>query len=108
MTQPITLRTVTRQAGGGEIVRTRRLDASEALIGRSPDCDIHLPDLAVDMQHALLRVTGQNRVSIESLTGQPFVVHGKTTLRVELEAGSRPVVAFGDYNLVVAVGGEDD
>ena len=48
MIQAITLRLITRQAGGGEIVRTRRIDAGEALIGRAPHCDIHLPDLSGD------------------------------------------------------------
>ena len=57
MAQAITLRLITRQTGGGEIVRTRRIAAPRALIGRGPDCDIQLSDLSVDMQHALLRVT---------------------------------------------------
>ena len=48
MAQTITLRLITRQAGGGEIVRVRQVAGSEAMIGRAPDCDIHLPDLAVD------------------------------------------------------------
>jgi hypothetical protein len=85
MTQPITLRAVTRQAGGGEIVRTRRLAASEALIGRAPECDIHLPDLAVDMQHALLRVTGARTGQVESLTGQPST-DGQAAMRVSWSA----------------------
>src|SRR5579859_3190129 len=108
MTQAITLRLITRQAGGGEIVRTRRIDTGEALIGRAPGCDIHLPDLAVDMEHALLRALGQGRVSIESLTGEPFQVGGKPALRVELDAANAQVVSFGAYELVFSLGAEDD
>ena len=108
MTQAITLRMVTRQAGGGEIVRTRRIDDGEALIGRSAECDIHLPDLAVDMQHALLWVAGQDRVSVESLTGQPFAVDGQPTARSELAAAGGHVLAFGDYDLTLGLGGEGD
>ena len=108
MTQAITLRLVTRQAGGGEIVRQRRIDTGEALIGRAPECAIHLPDLAVDMQHALLRVTGLNRVLVESLTGQPFLVDGKFTLRADLDMRASPVLGFGDYTLQLGLGADDD
>jgi hypothetical protein len=108
MTQAITLRLITRQAGGGEIVRTRRIEWGEALIGRSPEADIHLPDLAVDMEHALLKVTGQGRVSLQTLTGEPFRVDGKITSRVELEAVRGHVITFGDFDLLLGQGGEGD
>ena len=108
MTQAITLRLITHQAGGGEIIRTRHIETGEAMIGRSPDCEIHLTDLSVDREHAILRVTGQNRVSIDSLTGEPFLVDGKPSLNVALEISKPPVITFGDYDLVLALGGEDD
>ncbi len=108
MTQAITLRLVTRQAGGGEIVRTRRIETGEAMIGRAPECDIYLPDLAVDMQHALLRVSGLNRVTVESLTGLPFQVDGKFGLRADLDMRSSPVLGFGDYRLQLGLGAEGD
>jgi hypothetical protein len=108
MTQAITLRLITRQAGGGEIVRTRRIETGEALIGRAQHSDIHLPDLAVDMEHARLRATGQGRVSIESLTGEPFRAGGKPALRVELDAANAQSVRFGDYELAFSLGAEDD
>jgi hypothetical protein len=108
MTQAITLRLITRQAGGGEIVRTRRIETGEALIGRAPQCDICLSDLAVDMEHARLRVSGQDLVHIESLTGEPFAVDGTSTLSVDLDVTRDQVVAFGDYSLVLSHGAEDD
>jgi hypothetical protein len=108
MSQSITLRLVTRQAGGGEIVRTRRIETGEALIGRAPACDIHLPDLAVDMQHALLRVSRTNHVSLESLTGRPFEADGRETTRGELDVTKGPVARFGDYSLRFALGDEGE
>jgi len=107
MTQTITLRSIARQAGGGEIVRTRQL-GSEALIGRGPKCDIQLPDLTVDIEHAILRITGKSRVTVESLTGQPFQMNDKPLLKVELEAARAPVVTFGEYDLLFGQGGEGD
>ena len=85
MAQAITLRLITRQASGGEIIRTRRVEGVAATIGRAPECEIYLPDLAVDRRHAMLRVIGENQVSLESLTGQPFEVDGKSTLKIELD-----------------------
>ncbi len=102
MVHAITLRLITRQAGGGEIVRTRRLESGEALIGRTADCDIALPDLAVDLQHAMMRVTGAGKVNIRSLTDQPFKVDGKTSLEVDLDAARGSVVSLGDYDLILA------
>lgn len=108
MTQAIILRLITRQAGGGEIVRTRRIDGGEARIGRAPDNDIHLPDLAVDMAHAVLKVTGQSRVSVESLTDEPFKLAGKPVRRAELDVLRGPVVTFGDFDLLFGQAGEGD
>lgn len=108
MTQALTLRLITRQATGGEIVRTRRIEYGEAMIGRAPGCDICLPDLAVDPQHALLKALGHGRASIESLTGVPFMIGGKPALRVELDAARGDVVTFGRYDLLLGVGEDDD
>ena len=108
MTQAITLRLITRQAGGGEIVRTRRVETGEAMIGRAPECEIYLPDLAVDREHALLRVTGESRVSLQSLTGEPFLVNGEKTLDAEFDVVRATVVTFGEYDLLFGQGGEGD
>ena len=108
MTQAITLRMITRQAGGGEIVRTRRLEWSDASIGRAAESDIQLPDLAVDMEHAILKVTGQDRVTIESLSGRPFVSEGRAVTRVDLDVTHTHTVTFGEYDLVLSAGGEGD
>ena len=108
MAQAITLRLITRQAGGGEIVRTRRLESGQALIGRATASDIYLPDLSVDMEHAVLRVTGQSRVSVDSLSGEPFLVDGKSARRVELEVVRGHKLTFGAFDLLLGQGGEGD
>ena len=108
MTQAITLRLITRQASGGEIIRTRQVDGAEAMIGRAPNCDNYLPDLAVDREHAMLRVTGQDRVTVESLTGQPFTADGKSTLKADLDVTRAPMVTFGSFDLVLGRGAEGD
>ena len=108
MTQAITLRLITRQASGGEIVRTRRLEGAQAMIGRGPDCDIYLQDLSVDPEHAMMRVVGEDRVSIESLTGAPFDLGGKPALRIELDVSRGALVSFGAYDLLLGRDTEGD
>ncbi|MBS0362644.1 MAG: hypothetical protein JSR98_14810 [Proteobacteria bacterium] len=108
MTQTITLRLITRQAGGGEIVRTRTIDWGEAVIGRATQCDICLDDLAVDLEHAVLKVVGEDRILVEAYGNDPFLVDGKPTTRIELDITGSHTIAIGDYVLVIARGPEGD
>jgi hypothetical protein len=66
------LRTVSHSAEGREIVRTRRIEGDRLTIGRSPDSDVHLTDLAVALRHATvardgdrLRVTTEMGLTVE-------------------------------------------
>jgi hypothetical protein len=60
------LRTVSRSAEGREIVRTRRVEGERLTIGRDPECDIHLTDLAVALRHAAVaRAAGHLDVMVE-------------------------------------------
>lgn len=108
MTQTITLRLITRQAGGGEIVRTRSIDWGEALIGRGSHCDICLNDLAVDIEHGVLRVEGQDRIHVEVYGKDPFLADGQATTAVDLDLEANHTVAIGEYVLVIGKGAEDD
>jgi predicted CXXCH cytochrome family protein len=61
------LRTVSHSAEGREIVRTRRVEGGRLTIGRSPDSDVPLTDLAVALRHAAVRREGDRlRVAAES------------------------------------------
>ncbi|HEY3950678.1 hypothetical protein [Phenylobacterium sp.] len=108
MTQTITLRLITRQAGGGEIVRTRTIDWGEAVIGRGQQCDICLDDLAVEIEHAVLQVVGEDRILVQAYGDDPFLADGKSTTRVELDITGSHTVVIGDYVLVVSRGDEGD
>lgn len=108
MARAFTLKLITRQAGGGEIVRTRRVEGAEATIGRAADRDIVLSDLAVDPEHARLVQSGPGRVTAESLTGVPFLVGGKSVQRADLDVTSHPVLTFGTYDLALSPGEDRD
>jgi len=98
--QEFHLKLITQRAGGGDpIVRERQVEGQEATIGRATTNDIVLADLSIDPQHARMRFTGPGRISIESVSGLPFEVGGKSVQGAELNAASHPVANFGDYSL---------
>jgi hypothetical protein len=99
-----TLNQVTRRAGGGDIVRTRRLEAAEAIIGRGADCDIRLPDLAVSLRHALLRQTAPAEVSLEAIGREPFEVDGRFVTQARLVINVEHQLVFGGHRLTLAPG----
>lgn len=107
MAQEFHLKLITQRSGGGDpIVRERRLEGLEATIGRAPDNDIVLADLSIDPQHARMRFIGPGRIGIESVSGLPFRVAGKSVQSAVLDAAGHPVVAFGEYTLSFAPGEE--
>ena len=108
MAQEFHLKLITERAGGGDpIVRERVIERPAATIGRASDNDIVLADLSIDPSHAQMRFSGPGRISIESLSGLPFELGGKSVLGAELIVASRPVVAFGAYSLAFEPG-EDE
>jgi hypothetical protein len=108
MGQVFTLKLITRQAGGGEIVRTRRVERPELTIGRAADSDIVLPDLAVDLQHAVMRHAGPGRVAVEAVGPGDFQVNGAATRRAEFNVASHTLMAFGEYDISVEPGEEEE
>lgn len=99
----ITLRQISKRADGSDIVRSRRIEADEATIGRSADCEIVLPDLAVAPLHARLKVTG-GRVSISGEGGAKFQLGGKQSARADFDAARGAAVEMGDHRLTFEPG----
>lgn len=105
MAQEFHLKLITQRAAGGDpIIRERRVAGPELTIGRAPESDIHLPDLAVDLHHAKLRFAGSGRVVLESVADAGFALNGRPTKRVEFNLSGDPVAAFGEYRLAFATG----
>src|SRR3546814_12360826 len=61
----VLLRQMARSAEGREIVRASRVEGDRLTIGRGPECDIHLTDLAVALHHATVERTG-DRLSVRT------------------------------------------
>jgi hypothetical protein len=98
-----TLRQISRQAGGGEIVRTRAFEAAAIVLGRGADCDIQIPDLALALRHLTLTSLGGGRVRLEAL-GPPVEVDGSKLARAEFAADQSPVLTLGEFRLAIGRG----
>ena len=94
-----TLRQVTQRAGGGEIVRTRTIEAASISIGRGADCDLQLADLAVGLRQAQMRQTGPGQVTVEANGNLSFEADGKFVSKSMLEVARRPHLIFGSHSL---------
>jgi hypothetical protein len=96
------LRQVSRSADGREIVRTRTVDGPELTIGRSPDCDIHLADLAVTLRHAVIRQRGPGTVEIAATANLPFDVDGRSTERAQIDIAKGASLRIGGHMLALS------
>ena len=103
----IILKLVTQRASGGAIERVRRIDGDTLLIGRGADCDLHLQDLAVGLEHARLTRMSQGRVRVEGLAGQRFQANGRFVGDATLKVSERPTLGFGGYTLALDSGETD-
>lgn len=96
------LRLVSRSADGREIIRARTIAQDEISVGRSPDCDIHLPDLAVTLHHAVIRQIERTRIEIRSTANLPFDVDGKQTELTQIDVTRGAAVRIGSHSLAVS------
>ncbi len=105
MAQEFHLKLITQRAAGGDpIIRERHLPGPELTIGRATDSDILLTDLSIDLHHAKVRFAGPGRVTLESISGVPFELNGRSTQRVDFNVTGDNVAAFGDYRLAFSPG----
>ena len=81
------IRTISHSAEGREIVRPSRIEGQRLTIGRDPECDIHLTDLAVALRHVTVsRVAG--RLTIETEAGLTVEVNGRKARSAVIEAAT--------------------
>jgi hypothetical protein len=74
------LRTVSTSAEGREIVRTARVEGDRLTIGRGPESDVRLTDLAVGLLHASVEKLG-SRLEVFAEEGVTVHLNGRKTAR---------------------------
>ena len=93
------VRQIALKASGGEIVRARRVDGDEMKIGRDGTCGVHLPDLGVDPEAALVTQLDETHIEIESLSNLPFECDGLKVMRKELDVTNGSELVFGSHRI---------
>jgi hypothetical protein len=83
------LRTISRSADGREIVRTARVEDELVRIGRDPNSDIRLNDLAVALHHATLEAVGEGQLGVSAEMGMTIEIDGSAVGfgRIHLHSG---------------------
>lgn len=98
------VRTVARTADGRDIIRPKAFSQAELSVGRGTDNDIHLPDLAVTLHHAVIRTAGQGRIEIAAAAGLPFIVDGRSVEHAAIDVQRGADIHIGSHALTVAAG----
>jgi hypothetical protein len=92
------LRTVSHSAEGREIVRARRSKASRLTIGRDPQCDVHLTDLAVALRHASAERRGRAS-RCRRRAGLSVELNGRKTSAGTIDLASGGDILIGSHLL---------
>jgi hypothetical protein len=103
------LRTVSHSAEGREIVRTRRVEGDRLTIGRDPQCDVHLTDLAVALRHVTVEKAGARlRVVLEP--GLSVELNGRKSSggAIDLASGADILIGTHALRFMPAPAGSDE
>src|SRR3954462_7783678 len=93
------LRNISRSADGREIVRTSRVNDNLLKIGRDPDCDIRLNDLAVALHHATLEQVSARRLRTSGEMGMTIEIDGRATGFGQIDLATGGSVKIGPFTL---------
>src|ERR1700739_4790420 len=95
------LRTIDTTADGRQIVRDRDVAQPMLTIGRAAENDIHLPDLAVDPEHARMELR-DGRIRVDALGTLGFGLDGTSSKSASIDPARGAELRFGSYNLTVS------
>ncbi|UYV17136.1 cytochrome c3 family protein [Porphyrobacter sp. ULC335] len=100
------IRTIDFTAAGREIIRDRVVDQASLTIGRAAECDIHLPDLAVEQRHVRIDLAGDGTLSVAALGTLGFALDGRAVNQGSVDPRTGGEIALGAARLAIAR--EDD
>lgn len=101
------VRQVSRTSDGREIIRPATFETATIRVGRDAACEIHLPDLAVDLHHAEIKNSENRRVSVDSTDGLEFQVDGRSVKSAQIDAAKGAELRFGSHRLTVSGDGQN-
>lgn len=95
------LRSISHSADGREIVRTARVDDALIRVGRDPNRDICLNDLAVALHHATLEIVGGGQLGVSAEMGMTIEIDGSAVGFGQIHLHSGGDIRVGPFLLRV-------
>lgn len=95
------LRNISYSADGRQIVRTSRITDDLLTIGRDPDRDIRLNELAVALHHATIEQISSSRIGVSAEAGLTIEIDGDVTQFGQIDVTIGGVVGVGPFQLRV-------
>ena len=96
-----TVRQISLTADGREIVRSATFEKPQLVLGRASASDIHLPDLALDPDHARIEQIDARTIRVRATGGQGFDVEGRTTRSAVIDVAKGTELRFGRHRVTV-------
>lgn len=96
------IRTIDFTAAGREIVRDRVVEQASLTIGRAAENDIHLPDLAVEQNHARIDLKADGTLAVAALGTLGFGLDGRSVTEGTIDPRTGGEIALGAARLAVA------
>jgi hypothetical protein len=100
------IRTIDFTATGREIVRERVVDQARLTVGRAAECDIHLPDLAVEQRHVGIDLAVDGTLAVAALGTLGFGLDGRIVTEGAIDPRTGGEIALGAARLAVAREGD--
>ncbi|WP_176597983.1 cytochrome c3 family protein [Sphingobium sp. 15-1] len=96
------VRQISLTADGREIVRAATLPKPQLSLGRSAENDIHLPDLALEPDHARIEQVDERTIRVRATGTLGFDLEGRTVLRAEIDPAKGAELRFGGHRITVS------
>lgn len=97
-----TVRQISLTADSREIVRSATLDKPQLVLGRASTSDIHLPDLALEPDHARIEQLDARTVRVRATGTLGFEIEGRTTRRADIDVSKGAELRFGGHRITVS------
>jgi hypothetical protein len=98
------IRTIDQTAAGREIVRERELAQDSLTIGRAAECDLHLPDLAIEQRHLRVSQATGGQLRIEAIGTLGFTLDGRAAREATVSPREGHELELGSYRLELMAG----
>ncbi|WP_254657079.1 cytochrome c3 family protein [Sphingobium fuliginis] len=98
------VRQISLTADGREIVRAATIAQAQLSLGRAAESDIHLPDLALEPDHARIEQVDERTIRVRATGTLGFELEGRTVLRAEIDPAKGAELRFGGHRVTLSRG----